>query len=106
METVDLELPGGGSVSALRLQDLPAEHVIAFMGMPPGMKEQMGVRLFQMALGRGQAEVLSGMILVTAVSEAAGESRDWKDDISVNLVTENRIADGVRFLDWEIQVTW
>jgi hypothetical protein len=44
--------------------------------------------------------------LVTAVSEAAGESRDWKNDITVNLLTENRTADGVRYLDWEIQVTW
>lgn len=61
MEQVRLELPGGGSVEALRLQDLPAEHVIAFIGMAPGMKEQMGVRLFQLALGSNSASVLEGM---------------------------------------------
>lgn len=62
MEQVELALPGSGrTIAALRFQDLPAEHIIAFMAMPPGMKEQMGVKLLQLAIGRGNADALSGL---------------------------------------------
>ena len=50
---------GGGALSALRLQDLPAEHVIAFMGMPPGYKQATALKLFSMASGMTEDSLLS-----------------------------------------------
>jgi hypothetical protein len=61
METVELQVPGGRRVSALRLQDLPAEHVLAFMSLPVGVKEHMGVKLFKLALGSNGEDVLAGL---------------------------------------------
>lgn len=61
METVRVGLPGGGELEALRFQDLPAEHVISFMGMPQGFKEQMGVKLFILAAGEPGENALAGM---------------------------------------------
>ena len=61
MEQLTIELPGGGPVEALRLQDLPAEHVMSFIASPPGVKELAGVRLFQLALGSNSADVIQGM---------------------------------------------
>ncbi len=95
MEQVTIELPGGGSVEALRIQDLPAEHIIAFMTMPPGLKEQMSIKLFQLAVGSAHADVLSGMtfgelehvlsewMFASAESESGdedgrGSGLDWK----------------------------
>ena len=86
MEQLRLELPGGGTVDALRLQDLPAEHVLAFIAMPTGMKEQMGVKLFQLALGSNGASVLEGMTfgelehLMTEWLTRSGESEEDDTD--------------------------
>jgi hypothetical protein len=60
MELVSVSLPGGGELSALRFQDLPAEHVQAFLSMPPGMKEAMGAKLFILAAGPSSVDVVSG----------------------------------------------
>lgn len=77
---------------ALRLQDLPAEHVIAFMGMPPGYKERMGVRLF--ALASGQEE--SGMVEGLTFGELETMITDW---LVASAETEEPDGPGVE-LDW------
>lgn len=94
MEQVEIGLPGGGSVSALRIQDLPAEHIISFMAMPPGLKEQMGVKLFQLALGSSASEVLSGMTF----GELEHVMNEW---VSMSAESESEDPDGRGAgLDW------
>jgi hypothetical protein len=88
LEQVRLELPDGGAVDALRLQDLPAEHVLAFMAMPPGMKEIMGVRLFQLALGSDSENVLDGMTF----GELQVLYQDW--------MTQSLETEDSKGLDW------
>jgi hypothetical protein len=61
MELVRVTIPGGGELEALRFQDLPAEHVIAFMGMEPGYKELMAKRLFTLAAGEAGENAIRGM---------------------------------------------
>jgi hypothetical protein len=61
LELVSVSIPGGGELEALRFQDMPAEHVIAFMGLPPGLKEAMGARLFMLAAGPSGADLVAGM---------------------------------------------
>lgn len=91
MEEITVPLGGGGELKALRLQDLPAEHVIAFLGMPPGMKEMMAMKLFQLAAGPSSGTLLSGMtfgemqetvaewLVMSAMSEddVPGAGLDW-----------------------------
>lgn len=86
MEELRLPLPDGGELKALRLQDLPAEHVLAFIGMPPGMKELAGVKLLQLAVGSEGSMALSGMTfaeldgVMTAWMAASGESEETDPD--------------------------
>ena len=61
MEEIRVEIPGGGELKALRLQDLPAEHVTAWHAMPPGIKEAMGIKLFALAVGQSGEEFLVGL---------------------------------------------
>ncbi len=64
MELVRFKLPstlGGRELEALRFQDMPAEHVIAFLGMPPGYKEAMSMKLLSLAVGEANAKHLEGM---------------------------------------------
>jgi len=81
-----VNIPGGGELEALRLQDMPAEHVIAFVGLPPGLKEAMGMRLFIMAAGPEGAAVVSGMtfgeleFLLTEWLTASAESEEHDQD--------------------------
>lgn len=94
MEQVTIGLPGGGSVNALRLQDLPAEHVVSFISMPPGLKEQMGIRLFQLALGSDNANVLLGMTF----GELEHVMQEW---LVLSADSESEDPDGRgRGLDW------
>lgn len=83
MEEINVPLSGGGELKALRLQDLPAEHVIAFLGMPSGMKEHMAMKLFQLAVGPAASVLVSGMTfgeLQDSVSEWLILSADAEDD--------------------------
>lgn len=83
-------------MKALRLQDLPAEHVTAFIAMPPGMKELAGIKLLQLAVGSTGESVMSGMTFAEldrvmtdwmtrsaeseeADSDGAGAGLDWSE---------------------------
>lgn len=92
MEQVRVELPeeaGGGYITALRFQDLPAEHVIAFLGQPPGYKEFMAKKLFILAAGEpgelalegltyGELEeVISEWMILSADTDSPGVGLDW-----------------------------
>lgn len=98
MEQVELRLPGDGSgtVSALRFQDLPAEHVLAWMTMPPGMKDRMSYGLLRLALGVNSESVLTGLTfgeLENMISEwflASGEAEGGGDGAGQGL-------------DWELE---
>lgn len=98
MEQIELQLPGdGGTVSALRFQDLPAEHILAWMTLPPGMKDRMSYGLLRLALGVNAEGVLSGMTfgeLEHVVNEwfhlsgehegggdGSGSGLDWRLDV-------------------------
>lgn len=86
MEQVRIGLPGGGELEALRLQDLPAEHVISFMGLPQGAREMMGVKLLTLALGPKGSRMLAGLTygeLQHVMSEwffASSESEEHDSD--------------------------
>lgn len=87
MEEVRVQLPDGESLTALRLQDLPAEHVIAFLGMPPGFKEQMSVRMLQLAVGKAGVEALYGLTF--------GELEQVLDSwLTASAESEERDSDG------------
>lgn len=105
MELVTVELPeglGGGELEALRFQDMPHEHVIAFIGMPPGYKEAMSVKLFQLAVGEKGAEKLIGM----TYGEMEQIIRAWVE-ASDNATPEEDGGSGEgsgRELDWDLEM--
>lgn len=95
MELVSVSLPGGGSVDALRFQDLPAEHIISFMGMPPGFKEQMGIKLFALAAGTNGERALSGL----TYGELEHVMSEW---FMLSVESEEEDQDGTGSgLDWD-----
>lgn len=105
MELVRVNLPeglGGGELEALRFQDMPHEHVIAFIGMPPGYKEAMSVKLFQLAVGEKGAARLEGM----TYGEMEQIIRAWVE-ASDNATPEEDGGAGEgsgRELDWNLEM--
>lgn len=96
MEEVNVGVPGGGELKALRLQDLPADHVLAFIQMPDGPKQAFGVKLFRLASGPAGSSALDGMtfgelehvvtewLILSAESESEdqdgqGSGLDWSE---------------------------
>ncbi|UVG35292.1 hypothetical protein SEA_CECE_286 [Microbacterium phage Cece] len=72
---------GERHVKALRLQDLPANHVFAYMAAPEGVREMVAAKLFVLASG-DQVDLgeLTFAEVDSAVSDWVAESLETAGD--------------------------